>query len=202
MLVLSLCQKYCHNKIPTNIGDKIGTDGAHGEVFEIANDPHKVIKLCVLYDYGKLPFEYNDIYWAIEYVIKNQPAAYVRTHDEGFLGDFSRETYNGTRQEFYLYYYTMDKLNKISEDEKKVFHTIISHEDRNLQKDFSPDAIDFVLGELSGWLDFDKEKVKQFCQQIVSAPIEHTDKHPRNVMSDHHNNYRLIDLDSCKLTTP
>jgi hypothetical protein len=31
----------------------------------------------------------------------------------------------------------MERLNKLSEDEKKVFHSILSHEDNNLRKNFS-----------------------------------------------------------------
>ena len=64
---------------------------------------------------------------------------------------------------FILHYYIMEKLYTISEDEYKVFHTILSHEDREIKKNWSRKKIEETIKGLSLGLDFDKDKVLSFC---------------------------------------
>jgi thiamine kinase-like enzyme len=91
----------------------------------------------------------------------------------------------------------MEKLNKISEDEKKVFHSIMSHEDQNLHKNFSMSKIKNMLQGLSMGLDFDASKIIIFCENLRSTVIHHNDIHPRNIMKDNFGNFKLIDFDRC-----
>src|ERR1035437_4975092 len=127
MLVLSLCNKFCPDKLPVIPGNRID-DGADGEIFTITNVDDKVIKFGVLYD----PFDsdsihdknYNNIQSVIDVIINTQPRAYVRVFSQGYLGTYCRDILYG-RQDFILYYYIMEKLKKISEDERKVFHSIL-----------------------------------------------------------------------------
>ena len=138
MMVLSLCEKFCKDKIPFNISKKIG-DGADGECFDLLDSPDKVIKLSVLYEYdrGDIETQYKQsISPIIDFLISNPITIFGKIYSHNYIGSFSRD-FNGSPQSFIIYYYVMEKLNKISDDEQKVFHTILSHEDRGLNKNFS-----------------------------------------------------------------
>lgn len=202
MFVLSLCNQLCSDKIPYQTDTRLG-DGADGEVFSIVNEPTKVIKLGIKYEHHDedLDREYNRIREAIDYFIHTSPAAYARVYEQGYLGTFSRDipSYRGGKQKFTMYYYIMEKLEKITEDEKKVFHTIISHEDRGIEKNFSPSKVREMLQGMSRGLDFDAEKVTLFCENIKSAAVSHLDMHVRNIMKDSSGEFKLIDLDRIKL---
>ena len=93
----------------------------------------------------------------------------------------------------------MDKLNKISEDEKKVFHTILCHEDLNKKKNFSNDKILTMLNGMIKGLDFNFEKVIMFYEAQKSSIIKHNDFHVRNIMKDNFGNFKFIDLDRLDL---
>ena len=202
MFVLSLCRQFCPDKIPVELGIRLG-EGADGEVFTITGDSTRVLKLGILYERHDRGFEsyYKQIQKALDYLIANQLDAYARVYEHGFLGSFSRkmEHWRSGEQKFIIYYYTMEKLNKISEDEKRIFHSILSHEDRGIEKNFSPEKIREMLEGMSRGLDFDAEKVMLFCDNIKRAPISHLDIHVRNIMKDDAGNFKLIDLDRIEL---
>ena len=198
MLVLSLCNKFCPDKLPVCLGIKLG-DGADGELFSIENEPDKVIKLSVLYDTeGTLLEKFQKIEALIGRIMIERPSAYVRVYAQGYLGKFSRDTYGG-KQEFILYYYIMEKLEKITEDERKVFHSILSHEDREIKKDFSPLEMQKMLAGLGRGLDFSAEKVTLFCNNINDCDIKHCDLHARNVMMSATGSFKLVDIDRLKM---
>ena len=202
MFVLSMCRAFCPDKLPYQVGERLG-EGADGEVFSIPNEPQKVLKLGILYERHDREFEshYKHIQKVLDYLIVNQTAAYARVYEQGYLGTYSRKaTYwrNG-EQKFIIYYYTMEKLEKISEDERRIFHSILSHEDRGIEKKFSPDKIREMLQGMSRGLDFDAEKVTLFCDNIRSAPISHLDIHVRNIMKNGLGDFKLIDLDRIEL---
>lgn len=109
---------------------------------------------------------------------------YVKVHDYNLLTEVKGS-----------YYYIMDKLNPISEDEKKVFHSIISHEDRGIIKNISEGKIKKILDGLSLGLDFDKEKIILFCRAIRASNLFQRDCHERNIMKDNNGYFRFIDLE-------
>ena len=55
--------------------------------------------------------------------------------------------------------FVMERLNELSVDEKKVFHSILSHEDNNKIKNYSNDKVKEMLLGMSYGLDFDLEKI-------------------------------------------
>jgi len=202
MFVLSLCRHFCPDKIPYQPDIRLG-EGADGEVFSIINDDAKVIKLGIKYEHHDedVDKEYHRIQDGLQYFIDKQPSVYARVYEQGYLGTFSRKigSFRGGEQKFIIYYYTMEKLEKITEDEKKVFHSIISHEDRGIEKNFSPSKVREMLQGMSRGLDFDLEKVMFFCENIKSASVSHLDIHVRNIMKNGSGDFKLIDLDRIKL---
>jgi thiamine kinase-like enzyme len=93
----------------------------------------------------------------------------------------------------------MEKLFKISEDERKIFHTILSHEDRNIVKNYPLDKVKKMLTGMSYSLDFDYNKVIFFYQNLRDCPLQHLDLHVRNIMKDIDGNFKMIDFDRMKL---
>src|SRR5277367_1143544 len=144
MYVLSLCRQFCLDKLPVQPDVRLG-EGADGEVFSIVGDPNKVIKLGIFYerhDKGMANY-YKQIESVLDYLIRTRPDAYAQVYEQGYLGTYSRPmpAWRNGRQDFIMYYYTMEKLQKISEDESKIFHSILSHEDRGIEKNFSSEKI-------------------------------------------------------------
>ena len=202
MFVLSLCKQLCPDKLPVVPDQRLG-EGADGEVFTIVDDPTKVLKLGILYEYGKIKLSkaYGNIDRALEYMIQTQPSAYVRVYRHGSMGVYSRDNvaFRKGKQSFVIYYYIMEKLEKISEDERRVFHSILSHEDSGIEKNYSSTKIKEMLQGMRRSLDFDEEKVTLFCDNIKSVPVYHLDIHVRNIMKDRDGNFKLIDLDRIEL---
>ena len=197
-----LFRSLCPDKIPYPTDVRLG-DGADGEVFSIVDVPNKVLKLGIFYERHDKGFEeyYKHIQKVLDFLITAQPDAYAYVYEQGYLGTYTRkaEHWRSGEQKFIIYYYTMEKLNKITDDEKKVFHTILSHEDRGIEKNFSSDKIREMLEGMSRGLDFDAEKITLFCDNIKKAPVSHLDIHVRNIMKDGTGNFKLIDLDRVKL---
>lgn len=197
MLVLKLCEQLCPDKIPVVPGLKLG-DGADGEVFEIQGEPDKVIKFCVIYDTGNRPIHktFKQVEDLLDYFTDNPASAYARVYSHGYLGEYSRPiSWSNKGQAFILHYYVMEKLHKITEDERKVFHSIVSHEDRGIKKNFSPDKIKEMLTGMSVGLDFSVERVMFFCDNFKNTPVSHLDIHVRNIMKDSSGNFKLVDFD-------
>lgn len=204
MIVLQLCQRWCPDKIPSNISSKRIGDGADGEVFELADDPNKVIKLCVLYDTGSVGYKqtYQYITKSIDHLVQHPHPSYALVYEHVYMGEGSRQVVWGNthkEQPFLLYYYVMEKLGKISEDEAKVFHTILSHEDRGIKKNFSADQLKEILTGLRRGLDFDVEKVILFHDNLKNAPLAHLDIHVRNIMKDANGYFKMIDFDRVQM---
>lgn len=202
MFVLSLCRQLCPDKLPVQPDQRLG-DGADGEVLSIVGDPSKVIKLGVLYerhDRGMIKY-YNHIKNVLDYMVENKLDSYARVYVHGYLGTYSRkmEHWKSGTQGFILYYYIMEKLRNLSEDERRIFHSILSHEDKGIEKNFSSEKIQEMLDGMSRGLDFDEDKVKLFCEKIKRAPVSHLDIHVRNIMKDDLGNFKLIDLDRVEL---
>jgi len=180
------------------IGPLLDHGGSNGEIFSINNDTDKVIKLSAIvgtYDQEKkLDIDYEHIETVLDFIIINKPIAYMSVFDYKYLiSIFDEKKQSG----YIIYYYTMKKLNKTSSDERKVFHSVLSHEDNNIKKRFPLRKLKNVLGGLATALDFDMAKVLLFCKQINECLLIHNDIHPRNIMKDNDGNFKLIDIDSC-----
>jgi serine/threonine protein kinase len=199
MKSLSLCRELCPKLIPVVPSSQLG-DGADGEVFEIEGSTDKVIKFSTLYHYSEpLEKEFCRINEVLSFLAETCPSTYARVFRFNYLGRSTRKTVSGP-QEYFLYYYIMEKCFKLSEDEKKVFHSILSHEDRGAKKKYSDQQLQKVLYGLNMGLDFDLKKVLQLCQDLKKTPIDHSDLHPRNIMKDRFGNFKLIDFDRSKLS--
>jgi len=206
MRALTLSQNLCKEKIPEETGDFLG-DGADGDVYFIKNDLNKVIKYCKLYeDDDSFEDNLNSILSVLSYLEQNPINTFAKVFSHGVLGTFDRaqiyyinnKEYE-RRQKFTLYYYTMERLNKISEDEKRVFHSIICHDDRGYNKNLSFNKINEMLDGMSKALDFDKDKIMFFVENIQNLPIKHNDIHKRNIMKDNNGNFKLVDFDRASL---
>jgi hypothetical protein len=202
MIVLSLCKRLCPDKIPDNLGEYLG-DGADGEVFSVNGDPSRVIKLGIMYErphHGLLK-GYQQIQKVLDFVIDTKPDAFARVYEHGYIGTYSRnvEFLRSKKQDFVIYFYTMEKLEKISDDEKRVFHSILSHEDRGMKKNFSTEKIQEMLEGMAHGLDFSAENVRLFCDNIRKTPAHHLDIHVRNIMKNESGEFKLIDLDRVSL---
>jgi serine/threonine protein kinase len=200
VFVLSLARQLCPDKIPVPTGERLGHDGADGETFEVANDPGKAIKFSIIYD--RFPQPPLDIYYRqiipiLDYVMTTRPPMCAHVYEHGYLGEYSRPMphwRNGV-QSFVIHYCIMEKLFSLTEDEKKVLHSLVSHEDRNIKKDLSSNRIKEMLGGLACGLDFDSEMVILFCNHLREASLEHLDIHVRNIMKDASGQFKLIDFD-------
>ncbi len=183
------------------LGPEIGV-GADGQVFEIINHPNKVIKFSVLYEYSYeyLETAYENIETVLKFMYENPNNAFVKIHNHSFAGLFNRLSFGNNVEKYILHYYVMEKLNKITDDESKVFSTILSHEDSNKEKNYSIDKIKEILSYLSVGLDFDSERIILFCENLKNYRVKHLDIHPRNILKDTTGNFKLIDLDRCELT--
>lgn len=205
MLTLSLCQKVCPDLIPPDIGESLG-DGSDGQVFDLTSDSGKVIKISLLCCYlgENLDLEFSRIQKSLLYLKENDDQAYARLYAYESLGKFSRMIFNdrislGEEQNFILYSYVMEKCFKLSQDEKKVFHTLLDHEDRNIVKNYSTAEIKNILTGLAVGLDFDEKKVTLFCDNLRHSPLRHRDISIRNIMKNGSGDFKLVDFDRTKL---
>jgi hypothetical protein len=167
--------------------------GSDGQIFDLGN---QVIKLCILFDVFDISLEkkYDQISLSLDYIYKNKPSAYCPIFKYGFL-DSSFRIVNNCPQKYILYYYVMEKLFSLSEDERRVFHSLLSHEDRGIVKPLCSARFDEMMGGLRQALDFDVTRVKLFCDNIRASKLKHLDLVPRNIMKNANGDFLLIDFD-------
>lgn len=170
-------------KLPFSLGKELGS-GNHGQVFSLRDDSNCVIKLSVIYGPDSLT-QYNkiaDVLFRLQqYEGFHLPLVYrfgLIHHDETYL----------------IHYHTMDRFQPISEDEGKVFHTILSHEDANRCKQYDSKQLIETLFGLSKGLVFDMSKVIAFYCRIHMSEFMHLDMHSRNILKTKSGDFKLIDL--------
>lgn len=185
MRILKLFKRYW-SWIAPHPADEIGS-GIDGEVYSMLNSPDRVIKICQVFDFDR----FDSTALVLDKLLIEPYAGYARVYMRGYR--------KLNAKGYVLHYYVMEKLQPISEDESKVFHTIISHEDRNIIKDYEYGELEKILEGLQVGLDFDTEKVKFLCQAIRFSPIKHLDIHPRNIMKNDNGDFKLIDFDRVQL---
>lgn len=172
--------------------------GAQGKVFEIINQPDRIIKLSILYDVDpnqNLNNVFNRIERVYNFVIKHRPSNVVSIHDFGRLIEGKRETVYGP-QRYIVYYSIQEKLLPLAEEEKKVFKTICQsvNNELNLTR-----PLEDILNELSCWFEFNKLKINAFMKQLSECKINNNDFHRRNIMKDASGNFKVIDMDLATL---
>lgn len=170
-------------------GASLGS-GVDGEVFSIIDYPNRVIKLGLIYHGEYDNYDYNSLANVLEFIYLNKPPAYVHVYEYGRMCETDDVT---------IYYCVMEKLLEISEDEGRIFHSILSHEDFGKKKDLSPVKVQELIYGMSA-LDLDAKKVTLFCNNIRTSPVIHWDMHTRNIMKDDAGNFKLIDLDRVTLS--
>ena len=207
MFVLSLCQQLCPEKIPVKTAERLGQDGADGEVFAIVNDLNRVIKFSIIYDEdGYIDQSPRADYQkyvvpVLDYLLTNKLPVCATIYEHGCLGEYSRDMkyWKNGIQNFLIHYCIMERLFPITEDENKVFHSLISHEDRLIEKKFPSKKIEKMVEGLKRGLDFDAKMVMLFCEQLRDSKVKQGDLHSRNVMKDIDGYFKIIDFDRCDL---
>lgn len=168
-------------QLPPFLGKEIGS-GIDGQVFEKDNDPSRVIKISIS-ENSDYPCSYvleSKNYWHF---------ARVYSCDCLYTSD------KDGKPLLSVHCIEMEKLFPLTEDEEKLFHTLLSHEDANKQKEYTRDQLSTLIEELSEWFSFDKEEALSFCCAIMNCPIRHKDLHQRNIMKNVTSRFRLIDFD-------
>ncbi len=200
MRVLNLLQADVISKLPYYIGACLG-EGADGEIREMPSHPTKLIKLSIIYDldYSKSLFnQYKSLNDLFNKIQKDNHSCFVKLHDHGLLHNGKRQTALG-EQDYIIHYSVMEKLFKISEDESKVFHTILSHEDCGKIKNYSEEEIRKILNNFRRGLDFSENEIILFSNQLRKINYSHNDICPRNIMKNRLGQFKLIDLDRIKI---
>lgn len=193
MQALKLAKELIPNLIDSTL-EEIGS-GADGDVYLLKTDPNKVIKYSVYYCWYE-----DNIKKLIEQRLAGFAAAqqnselFVNVYSFNYLGSGKRKVFTG-EQDYLLFSCTMEKLNKISEDERRVFHSIVSHEDDNKIKKFSIEKVRSMLQGMKYGLDFDEHQVMLFYKNLLNCKVEYTDLHPRNIMKNKKGEFKLIDID-------
>jgi hypothetical protein len=193
-----LQEHHPHLTVPFDLSQSLG-GGSDGEVFSLSDTA--AVKLTVLSDWADkgldLHEEYARIWWVLHQVRDRRPPYLVRVYD---LNVLTYGTLMPQDHPYLVYYCRMEKLLPLTEDEQKVFQTILSHEDRHLRHDYNEKELDGVLEGLAKGLDFSIAGVRLLYWQVRSGQFQHLDLHTRNVMKDAGGNFRLVDLDRLKLT--
>ena len=199
MQILKLIQENdCH--LQFRLGSELGY-GSDGQSFLLKDFPGKVIKLGAFFQNinQKDPHEvWIKLKAVLDHLMNHPDPVYVKVWGTQFMGEYSR-LFLDASQSYVLYFYLMEELYKLSADEARVFHSIISHEDDNKKKDFSLAKVRDMLQGMSKALDFDSQKILDFYQGVQDSPIVHHDIHARNIMKDRDGNFKLIDLDRSQL---
>lgn len=183
MNILNIFKEYI-NFDYSSLGPELGS-GVSGSVFEFKDN---TIKLSYILDNQFIDLS------SIDYLKSNLDYNFVKVFSHNLYGPFRWKDYS-----FKLSTMVMEKLLKISSDEEKVFHTILSHEDFNKKKNFSNSELKKILKELSIGLDFDEKKVIFFYEGLRNSIIYHPDIHQRNIMKDQLNNFKMVDCEFIRL---
>lgn len=179
--------------LPFKIGEYIG-QGNQGQVYHSLDKSDRVIKLSIIYDKfdGKTVEEvFQKTAATYKYIVDNPNPILSNIFEFGKLYKGIQEIFEW-QQEYLIFYSIMEKLIPLNENEQKVFKTICSAYNKEL-KTYRP--IEEIITELKEWIDFDKDKIIAFYNQLPSLDIKHKDFEPRNIMKDNLGNYKIIDFD-------
>ncbi len=202
MKFAELIEPKLKDKFTFSLGQEIGY-GAQGNVFVINDHPERVMKISFMYDIHDETIEskFESVSKIYNYIKDNNPSGLVRIYDFGHLTDGTREVYSYIKdqkkfQKIIIFYSIQEKLQQLSEDEKKVFKTICQlwRSELELKR-----PLEEVIAEQAVFLDFNQAKVNEFVKHITDCPVDNRDKHRRNVMKDSDGNFKMIDFDLAQL---
>ena len=168
--------------------EKLG-DGFHGEAYLIP-ESNQVIKYSLVNQEMievLLKDFFNDFQKVICYQQNNNYPCFVKVLNFNSLVESDDSVFYST---------TMEKLNLISVDEKRVLKTVVRAH-RDLERTWA--QILTLVRNQSYWLDFDLDKMVSFINLLEDSPIVHHDMSSSNIMKDENGNFKLIDLDFSKL---
>jgi hypothetical protein len=195
------------NKIdlPFELGDELGS-GQDGQVFEVIETGYpiqrgSVVKLSAIYGTSSYP-EYKRVAAHLDFLHRNRTPHFAAVFNFDLLCSFNLPEMicsTSPKEGCTIYFVEMEELFPLSSEEVKLFHTLLSHEDANKQKDFSIEGLTRRIDELSDWFIFEKKDILSFCIAATSGRIRHKDLHPRNMMKDRLNKFKLVDLDRLEL---
>lgn len=189
-------------KLDYKIGKEVGISGADGQVFELLEYPDQVIKLSVLYDNFDLSLEkeFQRIEYVLSFLKKEKPSNYTNIFSFGKLFNSSRMIYGNQEQKYIIHYCIMEKCFRLSDDEVKVFYSVIElFEKQESNVSFVKNKLKNLLNGLSLGLEFNLEKMIDFYNHLCTCMVVQNDLHARNIMRDKYGNYKIIDFDRCSL---
>lgn len=182
--------------IKHSLGAYLG-EGADGEVYALQYEPNKVIKYSIIFDieysYTTLD-KYQQLAKKHQLIQQKKYSCFSKLYQTEMLLCYQRLTEVGL-QEYLIFSAIMEKLFHLSNDEEKVFHTLVTSHLLNVRNKEADLRIAQILRQLSQGLDFSQERLTLFLQQLRDCPIRHTDLEPRNIMKDASGNFKLIDFD-------
>ncbi len=193
MIFEKLQSRYKNPKTKFDIKEYIDS-GADGEAYLTNNN--NVIKFSILFD---LSYDFQMFKKSSEILknlndIKNNPIdCYVKVINNDYLFDNQIKTKIGN-QFYCLYYYTMEKLNHLSDDEVSAIRTLAPQVDKN-NPTIDLTKAKSAINEVSNYLDFNANKLLKFYSSYINCRYHHNDFHSRNIMKDSDGNFKLVDLD-------
>lgn len=202
MKFAELIEPKLKDKFTFCLGQELGY-GAQGNVFAINDHPDRVIKLSFMYDIHDqtIDSKFESVSKVYNYILDTKPSGLVRIYDFGHLTDGTREVFSSIKeqkkfQKIIIYYSIQEKLQQLSEDEKKVFKTICQlwRSELELKR-----PLEEVIAEQAVFLEFNQIKVNKFVKQVTNSPVDNRDMHRRNIMKDHDGNFKMIDFDLAQL---
>lgn len=186
---MNVISKIDIKSIPFKIKNRIGS-GADGEVYSISKD--KVIKFSIRYDcfcsWSKEDFDRikSRTKSNFDFIINNKQNDFVDVFDFNFLSEGER-VFNNTLQKYFTYYYVMNKLVPINESDFIKFNLIYTALDCKITYN--------KLFKFKNNFDSSYNKYINFLTKILNSKICHEDIHPKNIMMDENNNFKMIDVD-------
>lgn len=193
---LNTFRNYCNDKIPRiDMNRKLG-GGADGEVYPSLDDPTQVYKLCIMHDQFQEPVlsRYDRLSTIFSFLRDTPPNSYGRVFNfsKVELSEEAAKRYsNGA---FIFHYYSMEKLERPTDDEIRVLESLISCQG-GIRYNYSMDATRVLLEGLIKGLTFNMEKMMTFANDYVLCPIIQTDLHTGNILKDKEGNFKVVDFD-------
>ena len=181
---------------PTGL-TKIG-DGADGTVYETISKEIVKVSVFLNWDNQDIYQVQKNILGSLKYIEKSEPQHLVKISEIGSIIYITKfRSIHGDLDAF-IYSYKMERLNHLSDDEKRVFESI-SHRDSGNHPEINKKTFE-MTERLCDFYELDFKKTSLFLKSIATSHIIHLDIHPRNIMKDNDNNYKLIDLDRITIT--
>lgn len=185
-------QLYLPDKLFPKGLTEIGS-GADGTVYETSSNEIIKVSVHVNWDYHNIYDSQKTILSNLAHIEKNSPCHLVKIYDIGKINYITKFKSIHGDLDAYIYSYSMERLIDLSEDERRIWDSI-SHRDTGDPVKITKQTFENTK-TLCDFYNIDFKKPSFFLKCITQSNIIHLDVHPRNIMKDNENNYKLIDLD-------